>query len=199
MAQGSTATSINSCGIYLRRMRVTSMQPIFTSRQFRVSADTPWLEVCRSDWDTRRPWRRILWEQTRLAALARGLDLLHGLAFAAPLVASCPTIVTVHDLSFLRFPAAFRPFNRWYLSWITRTSTRRAARVIAVSESTREDVIALCGIPPERVVTIPNGVTEEFSPADPARLRRLFAGSEVCLRTTSCFLGHSSRARTWSA
>src|SRR5512133_2248608 len=135
--------------------------------EFRVSADTPWLEVCRSGWDTRRPLRRILWEQTRLAALTRGLNLLHSLAFAAPLVASCPTVVTVHDLSLLRFPAAFRPLNRWYLSWITRASTRRAARVIAVSESTRKDVIALCGISPERVMTIPNGVTEDFSPASP--------------------------------
>jgi glycosyltransferase involved in cell wall biosynthesis len=143
--------------------------------EFHVSADTPWLEVCRSGWDTRRPWRRILWEQSRLAAFTQGLDLLHGLAFAAPLAAACPTIVTVHDLSFLRFPAAFRPFNRWYLSWITRASTRRAARVIAVSESTRKDVIALCGIAPERVVTIPNGVTEDFSPAsslDSAAFRR---------------------------
>ncbi len=135
--------------------------------EFHVSADTPWLDVCRSRWNTRRPWRRILWEQTRLAALTRELELLHGLAFAAPVVAACPTIVTVHDLSFLRFPAAFRPLNRWYLSWVTRASVGRAARVIAVSESTRRDVIALCGIPPERVVTIPNGVTEDFSPASP--------------------------------
>jgi glycosyltransferase involved in cell wall biosynthesis len=123
------------------------------------------LAVRRSRWDTRRPWRRILWEQTALAAESRKLDLLHGLAFAAPLMAACPTVITVHDLSFLRYPGAFRPFNRWYLSWITRTCTRRAARVIAVSESTRQDVIRLCGVAPERVVNIPNGVTAGFSPA----------------------------------
>ena len=64
---------------------------------------------------------------------------MHGLAFAAPLAAGCPTVVTVHDLSFLRFPDAFRRSNRLYLSLFTRLSTQRAARVIAVSESTRED------------------------------------------------------------
>ncbi len=126
------------------------------------------LMVNRSRWDTRRPWRRILWEQTRLARLTRRLDLLHGLAFAAPLAAACPTVITVHDLSFLRFPAAFRPFNRLYLSLFTRWSTRRAARVIAVSESTRQDVIALCNVPAERVVAVPNGVSERFGPAEPA-------------------------------
>jgi glycosyltransferase involved in cell wall biosynthesis len=121
----------------------------------------------RSYWDTRSPWRRIMWEQTRLAALARHLDLLHGLAFASPLVAACPTIVTVHDLSFLRFPEAFKPFHRRYLRWITSISTRRAQRVIAVSESTRRDIIQFFGVHGDRVVTVPNGVTGEFSPADP--------------------------------
>jgi glycosyltransferase involved in cell wall biosynthesis len=120
----------------------------------------------RSDWDTRSPWQRILWEQTRLAALTRRLDLLHGLAFASPLVAACPTIVTVHDLSFIRFPEAFRPFHRLYLHWITSLSTRRARRVIAVSESTRRDVIQFFGVRAGRVVTVPNGVTAEFSPAN---------------------------------
>lgn len=125
------------------------------------------LQVHRSRWDTRSPWRRIVWEQTRLARLARGLDLLHGLAFAAPLLAPCPTVVTVHDLSFMRFPDAFRRANRVYLTLFTRLSTRRAARVIAVSESTRRDVIALCGVAPEKVVTVHNGVDEAFRPADP--------------------------------
>ncbi|PKO20575.1 MAG: glycosyltransferase family 1 protein [Chloroflexi bacterium HGW-Chloroflexi-1] len=128
----------------------------------------PEMSVCRSRWDTRSPWRRIVWEQTRLAAHSRHLDLLHGLAFATPLAAACPTVVTVHDLSFLRYPDAFRPFNRLYLGFVTRLSTRRAARVIAVSESTRQDVIRLCGAPEERVIVVPNGVTGDFSPADPA-------------------------------
>jgi glycosyltransferase involved in cell wall biosynthesis len=126
------------------------------------------MTVRRSHWDTRNPWRRIAWEQTRLAAESRRLDLLHGLAYAAPLAAACPTVVTVHDLSFLRFPSAFRRFNRVYLSWMTRAATRRAARVIAVSESTRQDVIRLCGVPAERVIVIPNGVSPEFCPADAA-------------------------------
>jgi glycosyltransferase involved in cell wall biosynthesis len=72
----------------------------------------------------------------------------------------------VHDLSFRRFPAAFRPFNRLYLSLVTHLSTRRAARVIAVSESTRQDVIAFCGVPAGRVVAIPNGVGAGFTPAN---------------------------------
>ncbi len=135
----------------------------------------PGVAVHRSSWDTGRPWRRILWEQTQLAALSGRLDLLHGLAFATPVVARCPTVVTVHDLSFLRFPAAFRPVNRTYLTLMTRMATRRARRVIAVSESTRQDVLAFCGVPPERVEVIYNGVTEEFCPAAPDMVRDFIA------------------------
>ncbi|MGC8779506.1 MAG: glycosyltransferase family 4 protein [Anaerolineae bacterium] len=126
----------------------------------------PGLVVERSRWNTAGPWRRILWEQTRLAALARRLDLLHGLAYALPLACACRAVVTVHDLSFLRYPQAFRRLNRAYLSWITRAAVRKACRVIAVSESTRQDVIALYGVPADRVVVVPNGVAEAFRPAD---------------------------------
>lgn len=133
------------------------------------------LQVERSRWDTRSPWRRILWEQTRLAARSRQLDLLHGLAFAAPAAAGCPTVITVHDLSFMRFPNAFRPFNRIYLSLFTRLSARRAVRVIAVSESTRQDVIRFCGAPADRVIVVPNGVEAAFCPAAPAEAARFRA------------------------
>jgi glycosyltransferase involved in cell wall biosynthesis len=128
------------------------------------------LAVARSRWDTASPWRRIAWEQTALARAAQGLELLHGLAFVTPAAAACPTVVTVHDLSFVRFPEAFRPFNRNYLNWATRMSVRRAARVIAVSECTRRDVIDLLGVAPERVVTVPNGVGAEFGPAPAAQV-----------------------------
>lgn len=123
------------------------------------------LRVKRSRWDTSNPWRRIAWEQSVLAAASRKLDLLHGMAFATPLAAACPTVVTVHDLSFLRFPEAFRRANRAYLSAFTKLSVRRAARVIVGAESTRRDVIELAGARPERVVTVPYGVTDAFSPA----------------------------------
>ena len=73
----------------------------------------------------------------------------------------------MHDLSFLRFPEVFRRTNRTYLSLFTRLSVRRAARIIAGSESTRRDVIALCGASPGRVITVPYGVGEEFRPAPP--------------------------------
>lgn len=125
-----------------------------------------------SPWRTASPVRRIVWEQLAQPGEVRraGLDLLHAPVYVGPLFASCPLVVTLHDLSFYRFPHLFRPFNRHYLQWGTRRTVRRAARVIAVSEWTARDAVGIFGIPRERVVAIPNGVGEDMRRLDPERV-----------------------------
>ena len=117
-------------------------------------------------WPTHRPVVRILWEQViqPIALLRAGVDLLHAMAFAGPLVTPCPFVVTIYDLSFLHYPEAFRPWNRRYLTTFTTLSARRARRVIAISESTKRDVVKLLDVPPDRVDVAYCGVDEIFCP-----------------------------------
>ncbi|MFQ5611014.1 MAG: glycosyltransferase family 4 protein [Anaerolineae bacterium] len=126
----------------------------------------PGLETRRSIFPTHRPWVRILWEQFAQPWVLRraGVDLFHALAFVAPLVTSCPFVVTVYDLSYLRYPGAFRPLNRWYLKAFTGRTVDRARAVIAISESTRQDIIKLLGVKPEKVQTVYCGVEDEYRP-----------------------------------
>ncbi len=121
---------------------------------------------------TQKPVLRIFWEQfiQPLALRRAGVDLLHALAFVAPLAAPCPFVLTVYDLSFLRYPEAFRPFNRWYLSRFTAHSVKRARAIMTISESTRQDVINLLGAPPDRVQTIYCGVDDKFRPLPEAEI-----------------------------
>ena len=125
-----------------------------------------------SPWRTTSPARRILWEQLAQPRAARraGLDLLHAPVYVGPLSLPCPLVVTLHDLSFFRYPHLFRRFNRHYLQWGTRQTVERAARVIAVSEWTARDAVEILGIPRERVVAIPNGVGEDMRLLDPERV-----------------------------
>ena len=115
---------------------------------------------------TGRPPVRIVWEQLLLPRLLRalGIDLLHGLAYATPLASPCPTVVTVHDLTFFRFPETLKPFKRLYLRAATRSATRRAARIIAVSQQTKDDLVQLLQVPLEKVDVVHNGVSEAFHP-----------------------------------
>ncbi len=80
-----------------------------------------------------------------------------------------PLVVTVHSLEPLR------PWKREQLgggydvsSWIERTALESADAVIAVSAETRDDVLRLFDIPPERVRVIHNGIDAEFYQPDPA-------------------------------
>lgn len=123
----------------------------------------PGLTLHRAPAASQRPSRRILWEQAVLPFLARRqVDLIHGLAYALPLAAGLPSVVTVHDLSFLLFPQAFAPGNRLYLSRISAISCRRASKVIAVSQATASDIQRLIGIPANRIEVIYNGVDEAY-------------------------------------
>lgn len=106
-----------------------------------------------SRFNTGSPLRRILWEQLvqPWAARQARADLLHDLAFVAPLLTARPTVLTVYDLTFVLFPGAFNRLNRRYLSLMTPLSARRARRVIAISESTKRDLVRLAGVPAEKI------------------------------------------------
>ena len=54
-------------------------------------------------------------------------------------------MVTVYDLSFVRYPQSFNTANRLYLNWAVRHSLQSADRVIAISESTKRDLVAFFG------------------------------------------------------
>lgn len=128
--------------------------------------------VIPSRFPTINPRVRIPWEQLLAPLLLRrsGVDLFHGVHSVVPVSCPVPSVVTVHDLAFIRFPQTFRAYNRIYLDVATRLSVRRAARILVVSEHTRREVIGLLGVAPERVVVTPNAVREHFRPPDPAVL-----------------------------
>ncbi|HXF69967.1 MAG TPA: glycosyltransferase family 1 protein [Thermoflexus sp.] len=128
--------------------------------------DAPGIRWVRTRWPTHQPLIRILWEQLAFPLLlARGdWDLLHAMAFVAPLALRLPVVVTVYDLSFVRYPQAFRLGNRAYLRLFTRLTCQRAAGILTISQAAREDLIRLWGLPPERVAVAYPGVDPRFRP-----------------------------------
>ncbi len=125
-----------------------------------------------SRWPTTRPAVRAVWEQLVQPWALREArpDLAHGPVFVGPLASHCPFVVTVHDLSFLRFPQLFRPANRLYLRLAARASARRARRVIAVSVHTAQETVRLLGVAPDQVDVVYHGVAPAFHPLPPAEV-----------------------------
>jgi glycosyltransferase involved in cell wall biosynthesis len=141
--------------------------------------------------NTESPLTRMRVEQLETPRLLREVraDLYHGLAFVAPLRSPCPTVITVHDLSFITRPQTHKLMNRTYLSILTRLSCRRAARVIAVSEWTKRDVVSLLGIAPERVDVIPHGAHARFRPLPAAEVAAFRAANGIGAAPAVFFLG----------
>lgn len=118
-----------------------------------------------------RLWYRLhlpLWIQ----AWTGPLDLFHATDFFLPPVQpGTRTVVTVHDLSFVREPETTMPgMSRHLNEWVPR-SVRQADHVIAVSEATRQDLIELYQTPPQKISVLYHGVTPDFQPVlEPDRL-----------------------------
>ena len=128
--------------------------------------------VERARWPTERPPVRIAWEQLVQPAVLRqiGVDLAHGPVFVGPLMAPCPFVVTLHDLSFIRFPHLFHPAKRLYLRTMTRASVHRARRVIAVSRHAAEEAHELLEVDPAQVDVVYHGVDPRFHPRPAAEV-----------------------------
>ncbi len=129
-------------------------------------------------WGADGPVRRIAWEQFALPRVLRtlGIDVFHAPANVLPARLPCPSVVTVHDLVFMRYPQFLRPSRRLYQRRFTARSVARATRVVAVSESTKRDVIKLMRVPEERIHVIYPGIAADFQPVgDPETLARFRA------------------------
>jgi len=104
----------------------------------------------------------------RLAALSlvahsAGVDLIHTVYVLPPFVGR-PSVVTIHDISFERYPEFFSRRFRLRDRLFIRDAARRASRVITVSETSRRDLVELWRVPADRVVAIHNGVDGVFGP-----------------------------------
>jgi glycosyltransferase involved in cell wall biosynthesis len=108
--------------------------------------------------------QRLVWEQAGLPRLVKrlGVELLHSPHYTMPLSHPCRSVVTYHDMTFFLFPRLHTLPKRFFFPLMIRATARRADALLADSESTRRDAIRLLGIPPEKIVTTPLGVTGNF-------------------------------------
>lgn len=112
------------------------------------------------------------WEQCVLPArLPRG-ELLWSPVHSGPL-ACRNQVVTVHDVVPLDHPEWLnRQFARWYRFMLPRLA-RRARHLIAISEFTKQRLMATCRLPAEHITVIANGVSDHFRPAEAAEIERV--------------------------
>jgi glycosyltransferase involved in cell wall biosynthesis len=118
-------------------------------------------------------WLARLWQRAQAPLPANWItgpiDLFHSPDFTLPPVRrGTRTLLTVHDLSFVRDPASAAPGLRGYLEVVVPRSVARADHILADSAATRADLIELYHTPPEKISVLYCGIHPAFRPVTDA-------------------------------
>ncbi|MFN9300685.1 MAG: glycosyltransferase family 4 protein [Acidobacteriota bacterium] len=108
------------------------------------------------------PFVRLVLDLTKRVFLDRP-DLLH-VQYTAPLFCPSPFVVSVHDVSYIERPEYFTRARRVQLRMTVTHTIRRAAKVLTVSEFSRQRILAAYDVAPERIEVIHNAVSPHFHP-----------------------------------
>jgi glycosyltransferase involved in cell wall biosynthesis len=98
-----------------------------------------------------------------LALRREGITLFHAPHYVLPPLVRCRSVVTIHDCIHLMFPQ-YLP-NRFALTYARMSmalASRRATRVLTVSESSKRDLLRFFDIDPDKIAVIPNAYDDRF-------------------------------------
>jgi glycosyltransferase involved in cell wall biosynthesis len=117
------------------------------------------------------------------------IDVYHGLAGELPffIPRQVKTVVTIHDLLFLRFPSDYPWLDRVFYKIKSKYACQRADRIIAISEVTKNDIISYYKIPSEKIAVISPSIPELPEVSDERPLTNDYI---VCI---SSFIGRKNQ------
>ena len=93
------------------------------------------------------------------------ITVFHGLSNELPIRINrtgIPSVVSIHDLIFLRYPNFYKPIDRWIYNLKFRHACKVADIIIAVSECTKRDIISYYGISEEKIRVVYQGCHSNF-------------------------------------
>lgn len=114
------------------------------------------------------------WRSVKVGNLIQNaqLDVFHGLSHEIPIgmkKKGIKTVVTIHDLIFLRYPEWYPRLDRYFYKRKFLAACQEADVIVAISEQTADDIIQFFKIAPEKVRVIYQDVLPEFrAPLDPS-------------------------------
>lgn len=90
------------------------------------------------------------------------LDIFHAPANTAPLAYTGDVVLTIHDLAIYRYPSWFPRGQAFSTKFLVPKSANKAKRIIAVSKATKQDIIRLFKINPNKVKVVYEGVVQKL-------------------------------------
>jgi glycosyltransferase involved in cell wall biosynthesis len=93
-----------------------------------------------------------------------GLKLLHSPDFIPPLGGPWRSVITIHDLTFLRYPQFLTRDSHRYYNGQIHAAVKHARAILADSFATRDDIVNLLGAPPGRITVVHLAPDAAFMP-----------------------------------
>ena len=93
------------------------------------------------------------------------IDIYHGLSHEIPLgieKTNIKSVVTIHDLIYIRYPQLFSNIDRKIYDKKFRSACKRANKIIAISQQTKKDIIDFFSIPEAKIKVIYQGCNHVF-------------------------------------
>lgn len=119
-------------------------------------------------------WLARLWQRARVPLpveiFTGKVDLYHATDFVLP-PTRARSLLTVHDLSFVRVPETASPALKAYLDVVVPRSVKRAEHILADSQATKDDLVNLYGTPEDKITVLLSGVDPRFQPTQDASVR----------------------------
>ncbi|HEX5429830.1 MAG TPA: glycosyltransferase family 1 protein [Patescibacteria group bacterium] len=105
-------------------------------------------------------------EQFKFPSILRkeNLDLVHFPHFNVPIFYNRPFVVTIHDLTHTRFPGRKKShiLHRMAYNMVLAAAIKKSRRIIAVSESTKKEILEYFGVEPDKITVVYEGVNPKY-------------------------------------
>lgn len=120
-------------------------------------------------------YRDIIWTNIDIPFRIRqiGCELLHMPANVAPIFVSCRMVATIHDTTVLLFPKKFPLWHRYYTRLMMTFTTKKAAKIITVSNQSKNDIINLLKVNPNKIHVVYHGVSSIFQQVPQTEIDRI--------------------------
>nr|WP_321487300.1 glycosyltransferase family 1 protein [uncultured Draconibacterium sp.] len=112
-------------------------------------------------------FRKAIWRSVQLSEEIQGhnLNLFHGLSNELPKgihKTSIPTLVTIHDLIFIRYPGFYKTLDRAIYFRKTKYACNAATKILAISQQTKDDIIDFVDVDPEKIEILHQAISPLF-------------------------------------
>ena len=143
----------NNCNYHLYLFTPNQKNQLFSPNNTNIKIIKP------SAWTNKHYWRYIGINQD-IKNLK--IDIYHGLSNDIVCNKKVKTIVTIHDLLFLKYPHFYNPIDRLIYIQKSKKACLNANKIIAISNQTKEDIIYYFNIPEEKIHVIYQACHQNF-------------------------------------